>query len=349
MSRILYPELAAQLAETCRRGDFGDRLPPVRELCRRYRVSRNTVTLAMRLLTMRGALEPTPRGTWIHPDKMPSPPHRTICVVSKVPLPRFQRDPLFKRLGECAAASGYKVIAGNHPAQLIDAVDGFIFVYSALQVEFGRELQRRGIPFAVGNRCPDDYRMSWADWDHSHEFNDIIGGLVREGSRSIAIHMMPAVNFQSIIEDFIHVKHEYQLFNRQLDDFLRHTAVDADEFIRRMLELPELPDTLIGMDPILPRLQQALARYAPELLHSADGAPPRMRLVLLQLRTPAEHRGEREYRKLAGRLWRLLQRALADPWCEPRHYWLRPAFRTRNAPPPPPDYRSAPSPDSAFS
>lgn len=64
----VFEEVLAQLEPIVRRGAGreGDRLPPERELARLLGVSRTSLREAIRLLTLRGALEPRPgRGTLI--------------------------------------------------------------------------------------------------------------------------------------------------------------------------------------------------------------------------------------------------------------------------------------------
>ncbi|MGC9670844.1 GntR family transcriptional regulator [Planosporangium sp. 12N6] len=72
-SNPLYRRIAADLREAMRTGELrpGDRLPTEQELGERYGVSRNTVRLALGMLTNEGAITSTPgRGTFVRDRAM---------------------------------------------------------------------------------------------------------------------------------------------------------------------------------------------------------------------------------------------------------------------------------------
>lgn len=78
MTRLRYESLADELHDLMRHNDLqiGDRLPPERELCSRFEVSRGTVRRAMQHLRALGLIEPAPRGWRVtqpplgEPDKL---------------------------------------------------------------------------------------------------------------------------------------------------------------------------------------------------------------------------------------------------------------------------------------
>ena len=57
MSNSRYPTLAATLEKRIAQGIYRDRLPTVRELAAEFKVSKQTVTLALRPLIVKGILK----------------------------------------------------------------------------------------------------------------------------------------------------------------------------------------------------------------------------------------------------------------------------------------------------
>ena len=77
MSTPLYRRIAAELRHAISRGELppGGQLPTEQELGDRYKVSRNTVRLALGLLTNEGIITSTPgRGTFVRDRIMPTSP-----------------------------------------------------------------------------------------------------------------------------------------------------------------------------------------------------------------------------------------------------------------------------------
>ena len=75
MSNSRYPTLAATLEKRIAQGIYRDRLPTVRELAAEFKVSKQTVTLALRPLIVKGILKAEGRRG-IHVAAPVKSPHR---------------------------------------------------------------------------------------------------------------------------------------------------------------------------------------------------------------------------------------------------------------------------------
>ena len=110
MSNSRYPTLAATLEKRIAQGIYRDRLPTVRELAAEFKVSKQTVTLALRPLIVKGILKAEGRRG-IHvaaPVKSPG----IIGIVATGDMSILENDKKLKELQEQINRDG----SGSAPA-----------------------------------------------------------------------------------------------------------------------------------------------------------------------------------------------------------------------------------------
>lgn len=317
MPALKYTALTKILLEAIQNGTYTNRLPPVRTICQTYKVSRNTVTMAAGTLTRLKIITPGSHGTLINRRKVPCCSKRIVVVTPKALNPCID-DILVNQLNLLVTSEGYEFLLHVLNRDPLPDALGYIFIYSSFNAEMIKPLNHNHNPFVVANRCPESYNVNCVDWNHRREFDDIIRMLIDEGSRNIAVFCPTTINSSLMLEDFIAVKKEYSMSNRALDQLLRQNYYKAEDFLDALRTLSHVPDTVISFwnsDIFTTLVRERLPEWAGKIrVYGANVGHHYCCTDFMAI----------DYKLLAQKSWKLLQRILYDPFRSPTQVKLIP-------------------------
>ncbi len=185
MSTSKYPGLTAVLENRIVRSKYSGRLPTTRELAAEFKVSRQTVTMALRPLIHRGRLHPAgSRGMLIRqPENMPA---LRVMVVASGDDETLARDvalaSLLCRMREDGLQASLHGVLPDYTSReslrrLLATASGVLFTNSALTLDVATRLDELEIPFVSCNRLPAFPRL------HTVETN--WGGAIRRLAQDV--------------------------------------------------------------------------------------------------------------------------------------------------------------------
>lgn len=194
MSNSRYPTLAATLEKRIAQGIYRDRLPTVRELAAEFKVSKQTVTLALRPLIVKGILKAEGRRG-IHvaaPVKSPG----IIGIVATGDMSILENDKKLKELQEQINRDGFESvligitnwISSRSVCKLLsDHFSGIIFTNSTLSFEIAEHLDRLLIPFVSCNRLPVYPHINYVETNWRGAIRQLAEDLADMGYRKLGL------------------------------------------------------------------------------------------------------------------------------------------------------------------
>ena len=189
MSVSKYPGLSALLVQRIVRGDYRDRLPTTRDLALEFKVSRQTVTLALRPLIVRGLLSPSgSRGMLIkHGENLSV---LRVMVVSSGDDALVAGDAslasLLSRMRLDGLQASLHGVLPDYSSQeslrrLLMTASGVLFTNSALTVDIATHLDKFNIPFVSCNRLPAFPRLHTVETNWSGAIRGLAEKIVAAG------------------------------------------------------------------------------------------------------------------------------------------------------------------------
>ncbi len=270
MSNSRYPTLAATLEKRIAQGIYRDRLPTVRELAAEFKVSKQTVTLALRPLIVKGILKAEGRRG-IHvaaPVKSPG----IIGIVATGDMSILENDKKLKELQEQINRDGFESvligitnwISSRSVCKLLsDHFSGIIFTNSTLSFEIAEHLDRLLIPFVSCNRLPVYPHINYVETNWRGAIRQLAEDLADMGYRKLGLFFQGRLEgYNRIIgKEWRKIKEELSLPLLECDGISLDYRSSAFENLHRFLEIlqkkqeyPELLILWLGLDEKIVKL-----------------------------------------------------------------------------------------------
>lgn len=270
MSTARYPALASVLEKRIAQGDYLDKIPTVRELAAEFRVSRQTVTLALRPLVKSGLLKPEGRrGIRIVKAAAAS---GVIGLVASGDMSIMESDSKLMELQQQINHDGYESvligvtswISPRSVCSLIgDHFAGMIFTNSTLSFEVAEHLDKHAVPFVSCNRLPVYPHINTVETDWAGSLRKLTGRLVREGYRSFGLFFPGRLEDYGLIirREWLKIKEDFGIPAEKYDNLRLDSSTSINETLIRYLRLMHddrnYPECLLvwnGMDDSMVRL-----------------------------------------------------------------------------------------------
>lgn len=193
---IKHPAITEDLRRKILSGSFGEKLPPLRTLMRKYHVSMQTISKAVKPLSGMGLIVPGPRGSVIVPAQKKRPRSFAIGVLW-MNGPNYDEDArrIAMELQDYWAKKSYNVVFLNlHNPNLRNnpdfwrtlPVDGLLFAYGTLSAELAQAVHNAGIPALVPHFA-ENMPVHVMEYDTFPAVEHVVNMLRERGFRRIAL------------------------------------------------------------------------------------------------------------------------------------------------------------------
>ncbi len=185
-----YRHLANILRERLRSHPNGDKLPSVRSLMKRFRVSQHTVTSALRLLEEEQLISRR-QGSGIYADQANRPVTVCFCRPQNA---NYQDDEREGALREACKKRGWRLLIDRfdalHADLFTDEVSADAFILPAELITYHSPLLSRlktnAIPIVIVGRDTSSVQFDFVTGDDAPVIREFIMGLYNRGHRRIA-------------------------------------------------------------------------------------------------------------------------------------------------------------------
>lgn len=240
--KFKYVVIRDELLKRIALGIYRDRMLSQEEAVREFNVSSRTIAQAYKLLNEAGYLLPHAHGSRINPKRIPLPPSGRILKL--VPYCGLPEDQIISSKFDETLGSQVDIIqcpplnAAIDPAKWEGlAPDGCIFSECSFNFELFGWLKKHGVPTLAINRMPDEYQISWLDWDHRASFFRGINYLLgRKFNKIIFFHYTNQSGSNSftrslLYRDFEEELHLFNLYNPNCELLLSESVHDENSFM----------------------------------------------------------------------------------------------------------------------
>ena len=197
MNDVKYMNIASNLEADISSGVYGEKLPPVRALTKKFKVSVRTMNKALKILSKKRLIRSQgPRGTFIRQKNGKRLESGIITIFYNSDSPDILQNPLLKQLAKLIESDGSTPLFMHAPdANMFhnddfwksDSIDGYIFVSSTLNKELAANLRAMNVPFVVANRLPAEIGAHWVDFNLENTFKRMVAKLSGLGYRKILL------------------------------------------------------------------------------------------------------------------------------------------------------------------
>lgn len=280
MSVSKYPGLSALLVQRIVRGDYRDRLPTTRDLALEFKVSRQTVTLALRPLIVCGLLSSSgSRGMLIKRGE--NLPVLRVMVVSSGDdalvagdaslaslLSRMRLDGLQASLhGVLPDYSSQESLRG-----LLMTASGVLFTNSALTVDTASHLDKLNIPFVSCNRLPAFPRLHTVETNWSGAIRGLAEKIVAAGFTRLGLFFHGRLKgYNAMIrKEWQRIKETLAIPSLPCDEIALNyrtaTVTNLRRFLTVLKESGEYPEVLL--------MWNGVDKQVVDLLYHSDASVP---------------------------------------------------------------------------
>lgn len=241
-----YRHLANILRERLRSHPQGDKLPSVRSLMKRFRVSQHTVTSALRLLE-EDSLISRKHGSGIYANQA----NRPITVCFCRPQNANMQDDLREgALRDACAVRGWQLLIDRfdalHADLFTDEVSADAFILPAELLTYHSPLLNRlaanAIPVVIMGRDTSSVQLDFVTGDDAPVIREFIMGLVKRGHRHIAYLDCepPFYEVKKRVEYFLDICQMLQVDSHPVLDARAEYGLDStvksENFLRQYLK-----------------------------------------------------------------------------------------------------------------
>lgn len=241
-----YRHLANILRERLRSHPQGDKLPSVRSLMKRYKVSQHTVTSALRLLDEESLISRR-HGSGIYANQA----HRPITICFCRPQNANYQDDLREgALRDACARRGWRLLVDRFDALHVDLFTDEVladaFILPAELITYHSPLLHRlaanAIPIVIIGRDTSSAQIDFVTGDDAPVIREFITGLVKRGHRHIAYLDCepPFYEVKKRIEYFVEICRMLQVKSYPVLDVRAEYGMDSvarsEVFLRRYLK-----------------------------------------------------------------------------------------------------------------
>jgi len=262
-----HTEITKQIEKSILDSEYGEMLPTVRLLSDRFQVSTRTMSKALKPLVTKGLIIPDgTRGCLINRQRHIRPHTGIIGIFYHSDNDRldFENATLLTPLKNAIEKDGYKPLFMNIQHNVNDFgdinfwksnwVDGYIFIYSAINKKLACSLKKHDVPFVVANSLPLECGVNWVEFDSAGAIRKIVANLYAKGYRRIGIDF----KYIKMPSHRDHIRKSWQEITSEKDIYRAdyfHLPTEkpeicfAEKHARYFLQLPEIPDALILWHP----------------------------------------------------------------------------------------------------
>jgi DNA-binding LacI/PurR family transcriptional regulator len=306
-----YRHLANILRERLRSHPQGDKLPSVRSLMKRYRVSQHTVTSALRLLDEESLIS-RKHGSGVYANQANRPV--TICFC-RPQNANYQDDLREGALRDACATRGWQLLIDRfdalHADLFTDEVMADAFILPAELITYHSPLLRRlasnATPIVIMGRDTSSIQVDFVTGDDAPVIREFIMGLVKRGHRHIAyLDCEPAFyEVKKRVEYFLDICQMLQVETYPVLDVGAEYGLDSvaksEAFLREYLRdlgrnpLPFtalLTGSMSGSIPAPLVFHQAGFRIPADLSLCCIGSDPRAHYAIPPISNAATHHVE---------------------------------------------------------
>jgi DNA-binding LacI/PurR family transcriptional regulator len=273
-----HTEITRQIEKSIRDSEYDEMLPTVRLLSDRFKVSTRTLSKALKPLVTKGLIIPDgTRGCLINRQQHIRPQTGIVGIFyySDSDKLDFGNATLLAPLKNAIEQDGYKPLFMNAYHNINDFgdinfwksnwVDGYIFIYSAINKKLACSLKKYAVPFVVANSLPPECGANWVEFDSAKAIRQIVDSLYAKGYRKIGIdfkYIQMSSHSDYIKDSWKKITSEKNIYR---EDYFHLPAEKpgmrfAEEHAGYFLQLPEIPEALILWHPGAEIFEREFAR-----------------------------------------------------------------------------------------
>ena len=240
--KFKYVTIRDELLRRIALGRYQEKMLPQEEAVREFHASSRTIAQSYKLLNDAGYLLPHAHGSRINAERIPLPPSgRILQLVPHCGLPEGSvlSSTFDERLGCRIDMMQCPPLEAHVDLERWEALapEGCFFWECTFNFELFAWLKKRGVPTLASTRMPEEYGVSWIDWDHRASFFRGVNYLLsRKYNQIIFFHYTnPSgsnrVNRLLIYRDFNEEMRLFNLYNPNCELLIPEKAYDEETFM----------------------------------------------------------------------------------------------------------------------
>ncbi len=248
--------ITAELERQIAAGHYHKRLPPLRSLMKEYNVSLQTISKAIRPLTMSGMISPGPRGSIINYTGTVRERHYAwgILCSGSTEITEVSYE-FFQMVRQALARDNHNItfLDGSNKRLQQDTefwekqpIDGLVFGYGTLTSELAWAVRRAGI-VGVARHHAGNLPVHVVEYDTFGAIDFVLGQIIEKGYRRIALQFAaPLEGYQDYANgNWDHLCDKYGIANPEYREIVMPGYREARERHTQYLCLHTPPEVIL--------------------------------------------------------------------------------------------------------